>query len=232
MAKIKQQKMRLGLDLRRPHEETVVAVCYDSTDTHTANYFKKVPTDGRFYINILQVVADSLGIKEVRAIDQDAVIVKFLEIIERFKQLKVEKNRVILYAFDYSPKPSERRDYFSGNYKIEIWAGTFEETVATAGDGAKRYSYERIESDVNYELGTSHNYNNPNRHGSIKYNNQVSLNDQNERFFIWLKNSMENLITRLSEIDNPERLLELVSACRLLPLGSVTTLTETKDDNP
>ena len=221
MAKIKQVKMRLGLDPKRPYLETTVAINYNSTDRHTETYRRTIPSDSeRFFIKLPQVVADSLGVEQAKAGDQDEVMVRFKELIEQYKHLATEVNQVILYTIEVDPKPGEKKSAFEhGRLKVVVWAGTYEETVATAGDGAKRYSYARVESPVNFaELDKFDSYNPTGRHGD-HFDKQVPWTEQNAAFFIWIKDNMTLLIERLHDLKQPDNLIEAIQSGRLLPLG-------------
>lgn len=215
MAKVKQVKMRLEIDQEHSWKETVVNICYDSTDRRTETYRRSVPTE-RFYINLPKVVADALGYDKVRAKDQDEVMTRFREALEHFKRLKTEVNRVIVYSFDVEPKPDGKVSLWDHGYRVSISAGTFEETVMTAGDGAKRYSYEWIESEAN--TGERYGSRVGNRDGQ-REDRQVPWTEKNEAFFVWIKKSMKELIERLYELEQPDKLIETIYSGRLLPLG-------------
>lgn len=223
MAKIKQKKMRLGLNPNRSYQETVINICYDSTDRSTETYRRHIP-DKRFYIKLPQVVADALGEQEVRGNDQSDVVKVFEDAIERFKNLKKEVNRVILYDIKVGPHPNEekKKDYWYSRSGIEIkvWAGTYQETTAIAGDGIRRYSYEHIESSVDF-LGTGKDSGtNPTTRDGERYGRQVPWTEQNEAFFVWVKERMTGLVAHLAELQEPDTLIEAISAGKLLPLGS------------
>ena len=222
MAKIKQVKMRLGLNPDREYQETVVNICYDSTDRRTETYCRPIPAE-RFYIKLPQVVADALGVADVRAGDQVEVMKRFEEALEQFKKLEIEVNQVIIYRFGVKPKPTDAPSYFfGGTHEVSVWAGTYEETIAIAGDGVKRYSYELVESNVNFAPDAFQDYMpGPNRScGGTRFECQVPRTDSNDAFFIWIKERMSELISRLYELEQPSNLLESISAGRLLPLGN------------
>ena len=220
MAKVKQTKMRLELQADKPWLETMVNINYDATDRRTETYRRPVPTE-RFYINLPKLVADALGFDKVRAEDQVEVMKRFKEALEKFKALQTEVNRVILYEFSVEPKPTgDKSHYFTGHYRVQIWAGTYEETVAIAGDGARRYSYENIESEINFHTPETHNFVDPSRRNANRHDSQVPWTEQNEAFFLWIKKRMKELIERLYELEKPDKLIEMITAGRLLPLGS------------
>ncbi len=211
MAKIKQTKMRLELDLAHQWKETIVSIYYDSTDRNTQQYGRPIPEE-RFYIVLPRVVADALGYDKVRAKDQGEVMVRFKAAIESYKCLETEVNRVIAYKFDLTPNPKNTL-YDDHGYRIVLSVTAYEETVMTAGDGAKRYSYEQIDSDIN--IGREWT-----RSDGDRKNNQVPYNDKNYAFFLWIKTNMKHLIDKLLEIERPEKLIETIHAGRLLPLGN------------
>jgi len=215
MAKIKQIKMRLEIDQSHPWKETVVNICYDSTDRRTEGYNRPIPSE-RFYIQLPQVVADALGYDKVRAKDQDEVMVRFKGALEQYKCMATEVNRVIVYKFDVDPKPDGKTSLWDYGYKVSISVGAFEETVMTAGDGSKRYSYEWIDSEFN--IGEK--YGNRSRNDGKREDRQVPWNEKNAAFFLWIKENMKLLIERLYELEQPESLIETIQAGRLLPLGS------------
>lgn len=222
MAKIKQVKLTLGLDPKRPYQETTVAINYNATDRKTETFRRPVPPDDeRFFINLPKTVADALGVDKAKAGDQEAVVARFMEFIEQYKCLEVKVNQLILYKIEVEPKPGEKKSAFaSGFRKVSVWAGAYEETVATAGDGGKRYSYARVESQINYaELDEKDWYNHTGR-GTDRFNQQVPRTEQNVAFFLWIKNNMDNLIERLHELVDPERMIETINEGRLLPLGA------------
>ena len=226
MAKVKQIKMELGLNTERPWLETVVSIHYNSTDRQSENFRRPTPPDNeRFFIKLPQVVADALGIDKAKAGDQDEVVVRFKELIEQYKCLDTVVNPVILYTIEVSPKPGAKVTTFSdGTRRVVVWAGTYEETVAIAGDGGKRYSYARVESPVNFsgDAGGKHYFDPVLRRSSrdaARFDTQVPWNEQNEAFFVWIKDNLTLLIERLHELENPANLIETISAGRLLPLG-------------
>lgn len=217
MAKIKQVMMRLdikGVGVDR-FGETLVIIHYDSTDLNTQQYNRPVPAE-RFYIKLPQVVADSLGSKEVRANDQHEVVKRFVKAIEKFKCLDTEVNKVIVYQFNLAPEPGHEIHLWDNGHKVSIAVGTFNETVMIAGDGSKRYSYEWVESEMN--MGgkqATHLRDNGEREKS-----QVPWSEKNAAFFLWIKKNMELLIKSLYELEQPDKLIEMVHAGRLLPLGN------------
>jgi len=222
MAKIKQKKMRLGLDPKRPHQETVINICYDSTDRRTESYRRPIPSK-RFYIKLPQVVADALDETDVRGNDQEDVVKLFEDAIERFKSLKKEVNWVILYDIKVGPHPNEekKKDYWYSRSGIEIrvWAGTYQETVAIAGDGVRRFSYEYIESLVNFPGTGKDGSKGPTDRDGLRYDRQVPWTEQNEAFFVWIKERMTDLVAHLAALQEPDTLIESISAGRLLPFG-------------
>ncbi len=222
MTKIKQVKLRLNLNPDRPYQETVVNICYDSTDRHTEHYHRPIP-EQRFYIKLPQVVADSLGLADVRGDNQVDVMGNFNQAIERFKKLETETNRVILYKFEIEPLPEghpNRKEYHHSsnqNLQVRVWAGTYEETVCIAGDGTRRYSYEHIDSDLIYP---GQDFYNPSRWSDGKrFEKQLPWTEQNECFFKWILVRMVELVNALADVHEPDKLIEAINAGRLLPLG-------------
>jgi hypothetical protein len=212
MAKIKQIKMRLGIDAEHPRKETVVNVCYDATDRRTSNYNRPIPEDSkRFYIKLPPVVAVAIGETEVRAANQSDVIKVFEEALTKFKCQKTEVNRVIIFEFDVGPKPNARWNLEYG-YSVRVSAVTYNETVMTACDGQQRYSYERIESDMN--IGSVHVYN------GNRETHQIPCDAKSEAFFRWVKINMGLLIEKLCELGEPSQLIKAIEAGKLLPLGT------------
>jgi len=221
MAKIKQVKLRLELDPQRPYRETTIAINYNATDRKTETYRRPVPSDKeRFFINLPKVVADALGVDQAKAGDQKEVVAKFMELIDQYKKMDTEVNKVILYKIEVDPKPGAKKSQFDAGFlKISVWAGTYEETVAIAGDGGKRYSYTRVESPVNFaQLDEKDNYNHTGR-GAERFDKQVPWTEQNATFFIWIRDNMTLLIERLHDLEQPDNLVEAIQAGRLLPLG-------------
>lgn len=218
MAKIKSKKMRLGIDPEHPYKEIVIDICYDATDRNTETYRRRVPdVDKRFYIKLPAIMAGPLGITEVYAGDQSTVMVAFEKALEDFKKLNTEVHRVILYSFDLDPDPRYNYKMESPDrYLVGYWAGTYEETVCTSGSGMKRYSYIRIDSEVNL----AKECHNPNRGDGKRYESQVPWNEANEKFFIWLKINMAELIRRITDIQKPAALIETINSGRLLPIGN------------
>lgn len=214
MAKIKQTKMRLELDPAKPGKETVVNICYDSTDRNTEQYSRPIPEE-RFYIKLPQIVTDALGYEKVTANDQAEVMVRFEKAIKKFKCLESEVNRIIVYEFSVDPSPGEKDASWRTGYKVYIMFGTYDETVMTAGDGNKRYFYEWVESNVasGGEQGCH------TRSDGKRISKQVPFNDKNASFFLWIKKNMLCLIKSLYELEQPDKLIETIHAGRLLPLG-------------
>lgn len=225
MAKIKQVKMRLNINPNRLYQETVVSICYDSTDRCTENYRRPIPKQ-RFYIKLPQVVADALGVADVRGDNQVDVMENFNEAIERFKKLETEVNEVILYSFDVEPKLGDQSKYRSA-YKTQVWAGAFKETVAIAGDGQRRYSYEVAENDPLDFPGAKYHSPSRSRQDGSRYDCQVPWTERNEQFFIWVRDRMGELVLALAGLSEPDKLVETISAGRLLPLGETQTEEQT-----
>ncbi len=95
-----------------------------------------------------------------------------------------------------------------------------EETVAISGNGAKRYSYEKIDSSLEYNGEADGIHVGWMRQEAKQFQHQVPLTEANEAFFKWIEVNMGNLIKALSELESPTKLIEMVMAGRLLPLGS------------
>jgi len=225
MAKIKQVKLKLGLNPSRSYEETNVAINYDATTRATETYRRRTPSaDRRFYIKLPRIVADALGETEVRGADQYVVLEYFMEKIEKFKTLQTEERKIIIYHIDVDPKPGKEADRWgSASREIKVWAQVYTETKATAGDGSERYSYEAIESPANFDAPDHLNssaYYSPGRNDNGKrHEKQILWTKDAEAFFVWIRENMDHLIARLDEIDSPDKMLETIQAGRLLPLG-------------
>lgn len=230
MAKITQRKVRLGitgLD-KEMFRETTVNIYYDATTRETATYSRHKPAeDQRFYMKLPKIVADALGICEVRAADQYKVFDEFIVMIEKFKALKTETHKIIAYHIDVDPKPGKSRDkYGSSRRDIQVWAGVYIETVATAGDGVERCSYEAEESPANFDsveqmAGRSIAFYMPSRgRDGNRHEDQIPWTKRNEDFFVWIRENMDLLITKLHEIEQPDKILEIIEAGSLLPLGN------------
>lgn len=215
MAKIKQVRMKLELNPERPYQETVINIYYDATDRETETYSRKIP-EKRFYIKLPQVVADALSIADARGNDQAEVMERFVECLDKFKTLKTEVNRIIVYRFEVRPHPDDKVSPYDYSYSVGISCATYEETIMTAGDGVKRYSYKWMESEVN--IGQEFNSMTPN--DGKRAEKQVPWNEKNTAFFIWIKTSMKELIRQLYELEQPDKLIETINTGRLLPLGT------------
>lgn len=214
MAKILQRKMKLGIDASRPNLETVVNVCYDSTDKETRTYSRQIP-DERFYIKLPQVVADSLGEDMVRGKDQNEVMELFEAALELFKKLKTEVSKVILFDIATSPEPGEKTyGYDWHGISVRVWASGYEESVAIAGDGQKRYSYQHIDSVLDFPGSGAGSCRGPARYGK-RYDKQIPWTESNEVFFVWVKERMTELADRLAELVKPSALLETINEGRL-----------------
>lgn len=217
--KIKQTKKRLGLKGERPWEETIVAIRYDNRE---GGGYHSAPAQ-RFYIKLPGVVADALGVDEVKGDNQVDVMERFDEAIERFKKLETEVNRVILYQLEVGPlpegHPNRERYHYSSNQslQVKIWAGTYEETVCIAGDGVRRYSYEHIKGDLIYP---GQEYHDPNRGDGSRCDRQLPWTEKNAAFFQWVLTQMLELVNTLSDLYEPDKMIEAINAGRLLPLGA------------
>ncbi|GAJ14631.1 unnamed protein product, partial [marine sediment metagenome] len=186
----------------------------------TEQYNRPIP-EHRFYIKLPQIVADALGVPDARGDNQAKALEKYNALIDKFKRLKTETNKVILYSFDVEPNPE--KDYWDGSHRVTVWAGTFKETVLIAGDGARRYSYERLKSNINFdyneEKDSYERYYMGRKEEGDRNEHQVPWTKANEAFFLWLKERMEDLIKRLHELRESSKLIETIIAGRLLPLG-------------
>ncbi len=218
MAKVKQTKMQLGLDPSKPRLETVVYTNYDNGTRGRSSFDR----EKRFYIKLPQIMADALGQNEVRGKTQEEAMKLFEEVIEKFKALKTEKSKVILYQISVCPDPRTDADWRDRNGKgmsISVWAGLYEETVMTSGAGGKRYSYEKIEPALPYDGEPSGLSSGWGWRDAKRFERQVPLTEANESFFRWVGDNMSKLIAALAEIESPSNLIEAVNAGRLLPLG-------------
>lgn len=209
--KIKQTKMKLELDPNRRSVEDIIAINYDNTESRFATIKE------RFFVTLPPVVATALGKNEVRAETQDAVWQKFLDAIQQFKTMTTEHNKVILYNFELGPLPASNpnhNNYGANELKVCIQAGIFIETVTTAGDGNKRYTYE-AQQGLEYP-SSPHVYNTNTR----RYPRVICYTERNEAFFKEVKDRMIELVNRLIELESPEKLAETINTGRLLPLGN------------
>lgn len=217
--KVKQMKISLELNPGKRGEQTVVFINYDNVDKRGYGDSEK----NRFYVLLPQVVADALGVKETRGSTQEDAYKNFLEAIEKFKKIKTEQNRVILYEISINPDPAQERRYpgyhgYGGaGYDARVWARTYEETVCIDGTGGKRYSYEPVESPVKYPGEPPHKLDS---HEGKKFEAQVPWTGPNEKFFVCIGEHLNGLITRLDEIRSPDKMIEAINSGRLLPLGS------------
>lgn len=217
--KVKSMKMRLELDPTIPWKETTVSVNYDPTDEKTRHYGKPVP-EHRFYINLPQVVADALGRKDSRGDTQEEAIAAFKADLDTFRQLHTEKNKVILYEIKTNPSTDDKYPY--RGYKVDVWAGVFNETVMIDGADNRRYSYEPLESSIKFPQGSNpfrlHNWE------GKREKNLIPWSKRNEAFFVWVAERMADLVNRLDALRVPDNLIETISAGRLLPLGQSNAL--------
>lgn len=213
MSVVKQTKMRLELNPAKPWEETVVKVHYDNSG---AGRYAHEPEGGRFYVKLPPIVADALGQTEARGETHQVAFWAFEACLKRFRNLKTEVNRVILYEIILRPNPeAENRSSWDAGYKVDIWAGTYEETAAVSGNDMRRHHYEKMESSLSYPGEASH----INRSDGDKWEDQVPWTEKNEAFFKWVEISMNQLVTALGEIKSPEKLIETINSGKLLPLG-------------
>ena len=104
-------------------------------------------------------------------------------------------------------------------YRTMVWAGAFTETVAVAGDGQRRYSYEAAEDDpLDFPGGEYHSPSRGRQDGS-RHECQVPRTERNEQFFIWVRDRMGDLVLALASLKEPDNLIDTISAGKLLPLG-------------
>jgi len=217
LPRVKQEKMMLGIDPLKPRAETIVYTYYDNEP----DQMYRTGVTKRFYIKLPQVVADTLGITEVREVDQATCRVSFMETIDKFKNLTTETNKVIVYEIKVEPHPkSSNRPSWQTNLSVNVWASAFIETVAVSGTGQRRYSYEPVESSLTYSDEK------PFSRAGEKRVSQVPWTERNEAFFKWVEVNMRELINRLAEIEDPAKMIETINAGLLLPLGSSMKETE------
>jgi hypothetical protein len=210
MAKISQREMKLNLDPSRPSLKTKVAVYYDSTDKTTANYARKVP-DKRFYVKLPKVVADCLGRAESRGGTQEEALVQFEKDLDAFRNTSREQNKVIIYSIRLSPNPTKDAgvEIVNTGYSITVNAEVFEETVTTDGSGSKRYSYESVSSTLKYPKVDF--YITTNTWGK-REERQIPWSEKNEKFFLKLAKDLSAMITWLSEMTDPEKLIAAIGS--------------------
>jgi len=215
--KIKQVKMRLNLDPKRDWLETTVAINYDPTDKRSETYRRPIP-EKRFYVNLPPSVADVLGYTTSRGNTQDEALATFKADLEKFKNLETEHNRVIIYRISVTPDPTSKYSPGTG-YGVNVVAHCFEETVAIDGAGARRYSYEKAESSLDFP---GSQYIQANHTGGEREDKQVPWTEQNEAFFLWVGDRLAELVDRLRDIQAPDKLIEQINEGRLLPLGQTS----------
>jgi hypothetical protein len=220
MATVKTKKMRLGIDARSS-TETVVKICYNGSTKQSYRYMttdQLKEAEKRFYIKLPDIVASFLGEKEVRGNNQDEVFKLFEETIAKFKTAQTETHEIIAYSIDIG----KHDKYFSvSGFKLEMWAGAFTETVVIAGDGKRRHTYQLIEdSPVNFPGIESHVHNYLETYEGTQYRNQVPRTAPNEKFFVWIKERMTELTSKLGELQKPEVMIDTILAGKLLPLGN------------
>ena len=220
MPRVKQILMRLELDASHPYSETTVHIYYDNTDRSNTNYRRLIPKDSeRFYVKLPQVMADALGREKSFGSNQDEALEAFKKDLELFKNLKAEHHKVIIYDISTNPNTESKYIYqgYKG-YKVDVWAAVFDETVCIDGLGGKRYSYEQLDSPLTFpDGGSSSGFSRP-AQGKRK-DCQVPWTKANEAFFVWVCENMKALVERLDEIRQPEKMIETITAGRLLPLG-------------
>ncbi|MDD5547035.1 MAG: hypothetical protein PHO67_07795 [Candidatus Omnitrophica bacterium] len=220
MAKVKQFKMVLGLDPARRYKETILTIHYDT------GRGSDVPDNKtRFYLKLPQIMADALNKPDIRGASVEEVKRSFDAALEEFKKLKVEKSKVILYEFELDPHPNPKEPRYSGpahfnrGYAVTVVAAVYEETIAISGVGEKMYSYELQESSLSYPGGDKFQ----NRQGwngrGRRVENQIPWTERGEAFFKWVADNMQQLISALADIESPNKLIDMVNAGRLLPLG-------------
>ena len=212
--KVKSFRMRLRLDPAKDWGETEVVVNYDPTDKNTQNYHKHIPKH-RFYINLPTVVADALAKKDSRGDTQEEAIAAFEVDLERFRNMKTKKNKVIIFAISTNPTANEKESWRNRRgFMVDVWAGVFEETVAIDGAGNRRYSYEPIESPFDFPGGPG----DPRKPGEREVN-QIPWTPESEAFFVWVAVRMGDLTAALDKLRIPARLIGTINAGLLLPLG-------------
>lgn len=215
MPRVKQEKITLGLDPARPRAETVVYTNYDNK----ADRYGAEPQGGRFWIGLPGIMSEVIGKREVRGKTQEAARKAFMDVLEKFKNIKVETRKVILYQIHCRRKAGDSRWSSDFGYEIKIWAGVYIETVALSGSGIGRYSYEEVNSTLKYPGSCSE----VEQARGTKFKAQVPWTEQNEAFFKWVEDRMNGLINALADIAEPAKLIESINSGKLLPLGRSDT---------
>ena len=219
MSKVKQRKMRLGIDPQRPYQETVVAVNYDSRK-HRASYGIYGGKEEDFYITIPAIIADALGQKEVRAESVEACFKAFNEIIKRFETVRTEKSKVILYLVETSAGTGTVKEYYRdySMYSVRFVAGIFTETVMISGTEQKRYNYEPAGDLKGYEqfhfAVTGYTSD-----GEKRYEEQVPWSLEAEAYFTRLAGRLQQLVDRMIELKDTEVLMKEIPAGKPLVTG-------------
>ncbi len=208
MPRVKQIKMCLGLNPATEDELTVVNIEYYNG--------RDEPENGRFYVKLPQVLADALGQKLAEGKTQHAAFEAFETCLKRFKSLKTERHRVILYDIHVEPHPKHDSRYHDpSGLEVKIWAAAYEEIISISGAGDRRYNYEPRESSLKY-YGVPFEV----RHSrQERIADQVPWTEKNEAFFKWIEDQLNALIYALADIAEPAKMIETINAGRLLPLG-------------
>jgi hypothetical protein len=153
-------------------------------------------------------VAAALGEQFATGQTFDEVRKAFYAGIEKFKAFETTKRRVILYSFDTG------KDYHSDSLRLSLSAGVFDEQETKSPAGAKHYDYIKVEGAFNFGGESAGG-----RWRDARRDHQLPYTERNEKFFVYIKENMENLIEMLESIKEPAKLSEFIDAGRLLPVG-------------
>ncbi|MDD4874433.1 MAG: hypothetical protein PHE15_05630 [Dehalococcoidales bacterium] len=138
----------------------------------------------------------------------DEVRKNFFAGIEKFKTFETTKTRVILYHFGTSTPHNSSQIYLS------VSAGVFDEQMTKSAAGATHYDYIKVEGGFNFGDQSGGG-----KWGGSRIEQFLPYNERNEKFFLYIKENMENLIAMMESIRYPEKLGEFIDAGRFLPVG-------------
>lgn len=189
----------------------------------------RVDSEGTFSSNLPEVVAQTLGYKEVEGKTKAEVEGKVEDALRLHKESTSEKRKVILFKVEAKYCVMEDRnglrlcvdksggDFFSDDRQgvsLALSVGVFEETARVTGKG-RLYEYDLVESSLDRELAPRDFI--PRGWMREPKTNLLPWTQELEDFFFRTAKAVTVLAQALRGLSTPEKVLALVaqSACAL-----------------
>lgn len=168
-------------------------------------YRKIVSVDsaGTFKCNLPDPVRKMFATDTVTGASLEAVERQFADLLQRFASATTTTRRVIMWAVDDGENHS-----FAKGLILGICVGVFEETVVKSGED-ERVDYDLVHFSPLGDLATrAHELRFGHRRGRPQ--NVMEFTEERLAFFVKLGNSLVAVRNAIAQLEQPDRMLEIV----------------------